>query len=33
LVRGRVDNLKVTTVEDLELAALILRARIQEGIG
>ena len=31
LVLGRADNLKVTTREDLELAALILQARYQVG--
>ena len=31
LVPGRADNLKVTTREDLELAALILQARCQGG--
>ena len=31
LVLGRVDNLKVTTREDLELATLILQARCQGG--
>ena len=31
LVPGRADNLKVTTREDLELAALILQARCQVG--
>ena len=31
LVPGRADNLKVTTREDLELAALILQARYQAG--
>jgi len=31
LVRGRADNLKVTTREDLELAALILQARCRGG--
>ena len=31
LVPGRTDNLKVTTFEDLELAALILQARCQGG--
>ena len=30
LVRGRVDNLKVTTSEDLDLASIILRARNQD---
>jgi len=31
LVPGRADNLKVTTREDLELAALILQSRCQGG--
>ena len=30
LVRGRLDNLKVTTIEDLELATVILNARNQD---